>query len=129
MIKTWQESYMRGDAPNIEFRVDLMQREIDELRAALDVLNASNESYITLANTAYEITEQRTRDRDELRAANLDLVYQFNALREDHLALKASLVKPVYVPKCSCCGTTENLHKDFGSGGPYRCNSSDCMVF
>lgn len=30
---------------------------------------------------------------------------------------------------CSCCGTTENLHADLGSGGPYRCNSPDCMVF
>lgn len=33
------------------------------------------------------------------------------------------------VPKCRCCGTTENLHEDLGSGGPYRCNSPDCMVF
>lgn len=32
-------------------------------------------------------------------------------------------------PKCECCGTTENLHRDYGSGGPYRCNSSDCVVF
>lgn len=33
------------------------------------------------------------------------------------------------VPKCRCCGTTENLHEDLGSGGPYRCSSPDCMVF
>lgn len=33
------------------------------------------------------------------------------------------------IPKCACCGTTENLHRDYGSGGPYRCNSSGCMVF
>lgn len=32
-------------------------------------------------------------------------------------------------PRCACCGTTENLHRDVGSGGPYRCNSVDCMVF
>ncbi len=32
-------------------------------------------------------------------------------------------------PKCACCGTKENLHRDLGSGGPYRCNSPDCMVF
>lgn len=31
-------------------------------------------------------------------------------------------------PRCSCCGTTENLHRDLGSGGPYRCNSADCVV-
>lgn len=33
------------------------------------------------------------------------------------------------VPRCRCCGTTENLHFDAGSGGPYRCDSDDCMVF
>lgn len=32
-------------------------------------------------------------------------------------------------PRCACCGTTENLHRDVGSGGPWRCNSADCMVF
>lgn len=31
--------------------------------------------------------------------------------------------------KCSCCGTTEGLHADGGSGGPYRCGSRDCVVF
>jgi hypothetical protein len=31
--------------------------------------------------------------------------------------------------KCSCCSTTENLHRDLGSGGPYRCSSSDCVMF
>lgn len=33
------------------------------------------------------------------------------------------------VPKCACCGTTKNLHRDLGSGGPYRCDSEDCMVY
>ena len=33
------------------------------------------------------------------------------------------------VPKCTCCGTIENVHPDSGSGGPYRCNSPDCIVF
>ena len=33
------------------------------------------------------------------------------------------------VPKCACCGTTENLYADHGSGGPWRCDSADCMVF
>lgn len=32
-------------------------------------------------------------------------------------------------PRCACCGTKENLHRDLGSGGPYRCNSPDCMVY
>jgi Tfp pilus assembly protein FimT len=32
-------------------------------------------------------------------------------------------------PRCSCCGVTENLHRDFGSGGPWRCGSADCVVF
>lgn len=31
--------------------------------------------------------------------------------------------------ECACCGTTENLHDDPGSGGPYRCNSPDCTVY
>ncbi|HWI02378.1 MAG TPA: hypothetical protein VNT52_00870 [Acidimicrobiales bacterium] len=33
------------------------------------------------------------------------------------------------VPRCACCGTAEGLHADYGSGGPYRCASPDCMVF
>lgn len=40
---------------------------------------------------------------------------------------EAPAEKPV--PKCSGCGTTENLHRDLGSGGPYRCDSPDCVVF
>jgi hypothetical protein len=31
-------------------------------------------------------------------------------------------------PRCAGCGTTKNLHRDYGSGGPYRCDSSDCVV-
>jgi hypothetical protein len=30
-------------------------------------------------------------------------------------------------PKCCCCGTRENLHKDGWYG--YRCNSIDCVPF
>lgn len=33
------------------------------------------------------------------------------------------------IPRCACCGTTENLRQDLGSGGPYRCTSPDCLVF
>lgn len=39
------------------------------------------------------------------------------------------MLKPPQPNKCACCGTTENLHRDYGSGGPYRCSSDDCMVF
>lgn len=31
--------------------------------------------------------------------------------------------------RCSSCGTTENLHTDLGYGGPYRCDSRDCVMF
>jgi hypothetical protein len=31
--------------------------------------------------------------------------------------------------KCACCGTTENVHPDGGSGGPYRCAAPSCIVF
>ena len=31
------------------------------------------------------------------------------------------------IPKCICCGTRENIHKDGWYG--YRCSSVDCMVF
>jgi len=30
---------------------------------------------------------------------------------------------------CSICGTRKNLHRDFGSSGPYRCNSADCVPY
>lgn len=30
---------------------------------------------------------------------------------------------------CSSCRTPHNLHRDLGSGGPYRCDSYDCVVF
>jgi hypothetical protein len=33
------------------------------------------------------------------------------------------------IPRCTCCGTTEDLHEDYGSGGPYRCGSRNCVVF
>jgi len=53
---------------------------------------------------------------------------QIRAREDLHQYLDAMVPKPA-VPKCSCCGTTENLHADLGSGGPYRCSSPDCMVF
>lgn len=30
---------------------------------------------------------------------------------------------------CSSCGTKDNIHRDLGSGGPYRCSSYDCVMF
>jgi hypothetical protein len=32
-------------------------------------------------------------------------------------------------PECSCCGAIKDLYRDYGSGGPYRCHSSDCIVY
>lgn len=35
-------------------------------------------------------------------------------------------------PRCSCCrrnGWMARLHRDYGSGGPWRCDSTDCMVY
>lgn len=31
--------------------------------------------------------------------------------------------------QCSACKTTENIHRDSGYGGPYRCNSNGCVMF
>lgn len=39
------------------------------------------------------------------------------------------LTPPQPKKKCSGCGTTKNLHADYGSGGPWRCASSECMIF
>lgn len=33
------------------------------------------------------------------------------------------------IPRCACCGTRHNLHRDLGSGGPYRCDKNICVVF
>lgn len=50
----------------------------------------------------------------------------WSEVREYELSLFEQTVEP---PKCACCGTTENLHRDYGSGGPYRCDSDDCVVY
>lgn len=50
-------------------------------------------------------------------------------LSEALMQASSVIANATYVPRCSCCGTTENLHRDFGSGGPYRCNSYDCVSF
>jgi hypothetical protein len=42
--------------------------DIESLTKERDELKSSNDSYITLANTAYAITEQRTAERDALMA-------------------------------------------------------------
>lgn len=33
------------------------------------------------------------------------------------------------IPRCASCGTTKGLHRDLGSGGPYRCSSPGCLVY
>jgi len=35
IIRRWEEQYTRGDVPNLEGRIDLMQTEIDDLQKAL----------------------------------------------------------------------------------------------
>lgn len=51
-----------------------------------------------------------------------------NLLEEAADEIERLKPKPVE-KKCSGCGTTENLHVDNGSGGPWRCSSTDCMIF
>lgn len=49
--------------------------------------------------------------------------------KDEHGFHKGSFVVTVQWednPKCCCCGTTENIHKDGWYG--YRCDSVDCMV-
>jgi len=49
------------------------------------------------------------------------------AMNEKIAAYEAA--REAAIPRCRCCGTAENLHRDLGSGGPYRCDSPDCVVF
>lgn len=60
-----------------EWKNTAIQRGIDyiEMLNERDALKASNDSYITLANTAYAITEQRTSERDALMAAGRLALY------------------------------------------------------
>lgn len=59
------------------------------------------------------------------------------ALADTKAALSAQPVAPAepaavgepLTPRCACCGATKNLHRDLGSGGPFRCDSDDCVVF
>lgn len=53
--------------------------------------------------------------------ADMDVLDSVSALLAQDAAASA--------PRCACCGTTENLHLDPGSGGPYRCDSDDCVVY
>jgi len=56
-IKTWQERYTRGDTPNIEKRIDLMQAEIDELRAKL-LKYEGPRTYINVADETVLVLEE-----------------------------------------------------------------------
>ena len=46
-----------------------LAEQVEALTKERDALKSSNDSYITLANTAYAITEQRTLERDEYQQA------------------------------------------------------------
>jgi hypothetical protein len=61
-----------------------------EIRA----LKSSNESYIALANTAYEITEQRTVERDALTALLDKSLYA--------LEYASDMTKPEGLSGCDC---------------------------
>jgi hypothetical protein len=57
-----------------------MQAEIDELRKENKRLNSSNESYITLANTAYEISSTLRTENERLRSALHNAVSMIDSL-------------------------------------------------
>ena len=59
-----------------------MNRTIEALVQERDALKSSNETYITLANTAYEITEQRTSERDTYQHEADKLAAEYKVLRD-----------------------------------------------
>lgn len=74
--------------------------------------------------------------RIALEASKLRLIKlsneEYNALVEHALQeinLYQEKLRVLRIPRCACCDSIENLHEDLGSGGPYRCNSPDCIVF
>lgn len=55
-------------------------------------------------------------------------------LGPDHDTLRAQITETEWFDlnnpkKCAGCGTTDNVHRDLGSGGPWRCSSPNCVVF
>lgn len=42
---------------------------------------------------------------------------------------KAPLAAPLKPNRCAGCGTTENLHRNYGFNGPWRCDSDDCIPY
>ena len=75
-----RDEWMRS----LEF--SLKQR--DKLTAERDALKTSNDSYITLANTAYELTEQRTAERDAAREAVISNCARVMTVTAERDALK-----------------------------------------
>jgi hypothetical protein len=67
-----------------------MDNDAQEIAA----LKSSNESYIALANTAYEITEQRTVERDALAALLDKSLYA--------LEYASDMTKPEDMSGCNC---------------------------
>lgn len=73
-----------------------------------------------------------THDHDLLQMQRR-MNYAVGALQEKGIAVVREKIELIVydkkAPTCRCCGTRKNLHRDLGSGGPYRCNSAGCMVF
>lgn len=72
---------------------------------------------------AYENDLLRLRDRmtmmsADLRAAGVEVIREKIEL----------VIFDKSAPVCTCCGTRKNLHRDYGSSGPFRCDSPDCEV-
>lgn len=53
---------------------------------------------------------------------------EIDRLRADLQKLSQPARQRVVTPRCTCCGTRKNLHRDYGSSGPFRCDSPDCEV-
>lgn len=70
--------------------------------------------------------EPESRQTDPLLEAYKDGVD--HGIYEATEAIKEHFRKPAPKPKCSMCGTTENVRYT-GGWKPYLCNSKDCILF
>ena len=79
--------WKRDQAENLANQCGLVD-QITALTAERDALKTSNDSYITLANTAYELTEQRTAERDGLLALHTEQINYTVKIAAERDALK-----------------------------------------